>query len=471
MAYPGYVLTRIISVGGAMVLESSDLLKVRVTITASRSLIWDATGYRFENLKTSGVSSLGGEVQIVLPRTDVAGWKDSNTGAIIDVSAPEAYTHRYIALIEFLDTNDAPIGVAPRTIGPFVLPQGDGSVVDLDKLVPTSSTAGDSVSVPDWWTAQVAAAEAAATAAAAALDDLDPTIAGIAADPTSAFAIQQSATFVAQAAAPELIRDTIGTALVAGANVTVTVNDAGDTITIAATGGGGGGITTEEAVDAVAAALTEGSGIDVTYNDGAGTITLAVTGIVVRSVIVASGAETRPAGADVVIWIDPDELGAANALATDPIIVPGAGGGGGGDVTGSVSLIVTVSGETTIAASDFLNIPFQTVVENIGGGAYNTGTGVFTVPSDGLYLLMASAKIKTGEAHRQVCLQFYNGATEWSTWTRVPLPDTSRGHIAHSVVVRLSAAQSLRARLYSEGSSFITDSGTDTRMSVTKLSD
>jgi hypothetical protein len=36
-------------------------------------------------------------------------------------------------------------------------------------------------------------------------------------------------------AAPELIRDTIGTALVAGTNVTLTVNDAGDTITIANT--------------------------------------------------------------------------------------------------------------------------------------------------------------------------------------------------------------------------------------------
>lgn len=39
------------------------------------------------------------------------------------------------------------------------------------------------------------------------------------------------------AAAPELIRDTIGTALVAGSNVTITPNDGSDTITIAATGG------------------------------------------------------------------------------------------------------------------------------------------------------------------------------------------------------------------------------------------
>lgn len=42
------------------------------------------------------------------------------------------------------------------------------------------------------------------------------------------------------AAEAERIRDVIGTALVAGANITITVNDPGDTITISATGGGAG---------------------------------------------------------------------------------------------------------------------------------------------------------------------------------------------------------------------------------------
>jgi hypothetical protein len=41
-------------------------------------------------------------------------------------------------------------------------------------------------------------------------------------------------------AAPELIRDTMGTALEAGSNVTITPNDAGDKIVVSATGGGGG---------------------------------------------------------------------------------------------------------------------------------------------------------------------------------------------------------------------------------------
>lgn len=43
------------------------------------------------------------------------------------------------------------------------------------------------------------------------------------------------------AAAPELIRDTMATALVGGTNVTITPDDAANTITISATGGGGGG--------------------------------------------------------------------------------------------------------------------------------------------------------------------------------------------------------------------------------------
>lgn len=42
-------------------------------------------------------------------------------------------------------------------------------------------------------------------------------------------------------AAPELIRDTIAAALVEGSGIDITVDDAGDTITIAATGGGSGG--------------------------------------------------------------------------------------------------------------------------------------------------------------------------------------------------------------------------------------
>lgn len=43
----------------------------------------------------------------------------------------------------------------------------------------------------------------------------------------------------------EFVRDTIAAALVPGTNVTISVDDAGDTITVGASGGGGGGGITD----------------------------------------------------------------------------------------------------------------------------------------------------------------------------------------------------------------------------------
>jgi hypothetical protein len=67
----------------------------------------------------------------------------------------------------------------------------------------------------------------------------------------------------------EQVRDVIGAALVAGTNVTITVNDAGDTITIAATGGGSsayirnrvmnGNFRTNQRAYASAASLSSGA--------------------------------------------------------------------------------------------------------------------------------------------------------------------------------------------------------------------
>lgn len=80
---------------------------------------------------------------------------------------------------------------------------------------------------------------------------------------------------VGGAATLELIRDTIGTALVAGTGITVTVDDGADTITIACTITQ---YTDEMARDAIGTALVEGSGtsggVNITVNDAGDTITI-----------------------------------------------------------------------------------------------------------------------------------------------------------------------------------------------------
>lgn len=64
---------------------------------------------------------------------------------------------------------------------------------------------------------------------------------------------------------PEIVRDTMATALVAGTNITITVDDPGDTITIAASGSGGGATGGTATLDFGAA-------------PGASTASIAVTG-------------------------------------------------------------------------------------------------------------------------------------------------------------------------------------------------
>lgn len=75
----------------------------------------------------------------------------------------------------------------------------------------------------------------------------------------------------------ETVRDTIAAMLVAGTGVTLTYNDAGDTLTVASTGGGGG-LDAETVRDTIATMLVAGTGVTLTYNDAGDTLTVAATG-------------------------------------------------------------------------------------------------------------------------------------------------------------------------------------------------
>lgn len=131
-------------------------------------------------------------------------------------------------------------------------------------------------------------------------------------------AVHDAATAVADgrlsvAELAETVRDTIGTALVAGANVTITADDTANTITIAAAG------TDAEVVrDTIGTALTAGTGITKTVNDAGDTITIAASAAstTVEGIVeLATDTETQT-GTDTTRAITPANLTARTATET-----------------------------------------------------------------------------------------------------------------------------------------------------------
>jgi hypothetical protein len=174
------------------------------------------------------------------------------------------------------DANEAPYGIAADVTNGVQVSQPDG-MGGFDWVVPTDvghahdstyvNVTGDTMTgdllVPD---------EAYGVGWNASLEV-----------PTKNAIYDKIEAFAAGAYTDEQTRDAMAAALVAGNNIDITVNDAGDTITIDVETLTAADITDfatavdERARDALGTALTAGTGITVTPNDGADTITVATT--------------------------------------------------------------------------------------------------------------------------------------------------------------------------------------------------
>lgn len=264
---------------------------------------------------------------------------------------------------------------------------------------------------------------------------------------------------------PEVVRDTIATALVAGTNVTITPNDGSDTITIAAAGGGSGIAPTivDAKGDLIAATANDTPARLAVGSNGQNLVadSTQATGLrwkteTVEATVIVTGAEARPS-CDVWVASNPLNLTVTNALATDLIITPAAeisvalidakgdllvgtaadtisrlpvgtdtyvltadstqatgmkwaaptgGGGGGSSATGDVQFFVSRVGTyTTLAGGGFRTYPLDgTPTENIGGGTWDNTTFIYTVPETGLYLCVGGIRMADNASLRSVAL-------------------------------------------------------------------
>lgn len=150
----------------------------------------------------------------------------------------------------------------------------------------------------------------------------------------------------------EGVRDTIASALREGPNIDITINDAGDTITI-----GTSALDAEGVRDTIAAALVAGSNIAINANDGANTITIAAS--MDQEVIRDTIATALVAGSGVTI--DHDDV-------ANTITITSTGSGGGGDaefIRDTIGTTLVAGSGITISVDD----PANTVtISSTGGG-------------------------------------------------------------------------------------------------------
>jgi hypothetical protein len=150
----------------------------------------------------------------------------------------------------------------------------------------------------------------------------------------------------------ERIRDIMGIALVAGSNITITVNDPGDTITIACSLSA---YTDEQAQDAVGSILTDTATIDFTYNDAANTISADVKAASIGTTQLTDGGVTLAKQAN---------------MATASVVYRKTAGSGAPEVQ-TLSTLKTDLGLTGTNSGD------QTIT--LSGDASGSGTGAITV--------------------------------------------------------------------------------------------
>jgi hypothetical protein len=142
-----------------------------------------------------------------------------------------------------------------------------------------------------------------------------------------------------------------------------------------------------------------------------------------------------------------------SAWATEP-----KGGGGGGFVAGSVFFEGTNVSGGSISQNAFNTYPINNVVTNLGGGAFNTSTYIYTIPETGLYDCQATIRINDGASVRSlgVGIGIANADAPHFFWQDT-LP--SRYARQYRRLTRFTLGDQVRLYIYSDSNDYTVNAG------------
>lgn len=148
MTWPATVITRYVSFGKAVILETGTDLSLRAVTRASRSLVSMAEGFRMETQSASvETAEPGEEITFLLPVTNQPGWADAATGMALEVGG-DRHSHLYTTTLTIYSGSTM---VRTYQIGPYPVPQGAGILDGDTMLVPSGTEDGALIPLPEAW--------------------------------------------------------------------------------------------------------------------------------------------------------------------------------------------------------------------------------------------------------------------------------------------------------------------------------
>lgn len=260
MALPAGVTTATVTLKAPVAFDGTPG-KVYLEIKPNVRIVHAASGTTLADWMTTLNADENGQISLLLPHTDQAGFLDESGATILNWS--------YTANIRY-DLSGQVVSVLPKvfslvssisTMDLATLPVGAPIDWEVGAFGVVTSVNGETGAV-------VFTKEDLGLGNVNNTSDLLKPISN-----ATQAALDQKVT--AGATFIESVQDIVSAEIVAGANVTVTYNDTAGTLTIAAAGSSS--LDSEGVRDVIGAALVESNGIDITVSDAGDTITIATT--------------------------------------------------------------------------------------------------------------------------------------------------------------------------------------------------